>query len=83
MAIGIVWLYLGFLYWAVILLGAFVVVLKLPRKKRVMGTCAYFAGTGATVWATSLVPTIGIWVWMPVLFVAMLPFEALKLMLSR
>ena len=77
MVIGIVWFLLGLLCWTGILAGALVLLALLPRGRRIRGEVAYFATVTVAVWSTSLLPGLGLWVWVPILFVAMIPISVL------
>ncbi|MSR62924.1 MAG: hypothetical protein EXS08_10820 [Planctomycetes bacterium] len=82
MAVGVIWLLLGLFYWAAILIGAWVVFVGAPKGSRALREAAYFGTVGLTIASTALVPAIGVWVWLPVLFVAAYPFLALKELLN-
>ena len=78
MAIGIVWFFLGLLWWGAILAGAWGVYATYPRGRRAAPVAVYFAGIGTVVGSTALIPTVGTWVWFPIYFVLLAPLAALK-----
>ena len=78
MVIAVVWFLLGMLWVGAILAGAFLLARSLPRGQRAKSLAWYSAGVAGMVGSTALVPIVGVWVWVPILFVLMIPFEALK-----
>ena len=78
MAMGVVWLVLGLLYWSAILIGAFAVFVRARKGRRALCVAGYFIGVGILVASTAMFPPIGAWVWTPIFFVLMLPWTFLK-----
>jgi uncharacterized membrane protein len=78
MGIAIVWLVLGLFWWSVIV-GSLVLFGSLfDGKRRRVAVASLALVELGLVWASSLIPTVGMWIYIPTLFVAMLPFVVVR-----
>ena len=78
MAIGVVWLVVGLLWWGAILAGACAAFVSRPKGRRARFVAGYFAVVGGLVGSTALFPTVAVWVWLPIFFVLLIPVLELK-----